>query len=876
MVDAGVPSRSPAQGSVHPRAQLGYSSSVRGYGITAQSGELDDRARTEVVTAVRALSDFGVVIPEFPTPEQVAAVPARLVYAQLTSGQASPVWWHTVPAGRDESGRPGNVFVHIVVGDETTCSLRPIEVWEAPWWVRPFGPAAVAAATLPTGPLPSGGRLDRQAAVDFLLDPDEWRVETVGVLLDAVVATTTHADWRGRTLVLGVADTQEAACWVAAMSFLLPPEIAARWHWSLRERPSDVARARERGLDLVCVPLQDLHVVDHDGAVVLSVQEEDYEVATHPGEHTGPNGVVIPTSPFSVLTTMLLSLAVDVVALLEHADAAASSVSSLPSPWWHVAAAMASYGDRFVGIAETLLDELAGSPSEFVADAHLWDPIVKLFDTTDEGTAASRLRRLQHFGDGPLATHAGTLYLRAVLADDAWLMRQEGLPRHPATTALRDIPELDDEVSRRLNDVSRDDDDEALVRVLRLVDFATTEGWSRGMDELPDEVEFLLQKRLVELVLERPEALERLRHLSPSLMTDLVRPIIGEEIGRAAATRIVSASVIQWFYPDGRLPRSTPWSELDLRFAEVLMLEPDPARNGEARQAALSALAQSHDLGVDHGRLLQVAYRDQAVPWAALAELEPASLHSLDSNVVVSSLLETVTPSDLHTSSLLDLLEEVSPRVGSHHVSERSAVTECLRLFADESGLGRSAIGRATTVRNLMGQFGTGRFGIGPLFVGEVRAADTIVAWTTSPILSRPIPRLAETADRGAGDVTLARVRDFIDDALDARRVGGHVVAAALITASALAEGPPDGRVSPTDAALLSSLVDEERGDLVALIASWWSRLDKEDRLAASDALYDRVSALLGPTADESQVEGEARFVVDTIRRHSGQKRGLR
>ncbi|WP_308289857.1 hypothetical protein [Mycolicibacterium mageritense] len=60
--------------------------------------------------------------------------------------------------GSDSTGRPGNVFAHVVL-DRTPFAApqrRPIEWWRSPQWVRPFGAAAVGRATIADSPPCSG------------------------------------------------------------------------------------------------------------------------------------------------------------------------------------------------------------------------------------------------------------------------------------------------------------------------------------------------------------------------------------------------------------------------------------------------------------------------------------------------------------------------------------------------------------------------------------------------------------------------------------------------------------------------------------------------------------------------------------------------
>ena len=78
-------------------------------------------------------------IPAYPTPEEARALPRRLLYAPAAGGTA---YWHTAPAGLDATGRPGNVFVHVVLDrtpQEPEPAFRPTDLWRSPRWLTPFG-----------------------------------------------------------------------------------------------------------------------------------------------------------------------------------------------------------------------------------------------------------------------------------------------------------------------------------------------------------------------------------------------------------------------------------------------------------------------------------------------------------------------------------------------------------------------------------------------------------------------------------------------------------------------------------------------------------------------------------------------------------------
>ena len=66
-----------------------------------------------LVAGVRTAFDAVDPLPAYPTPEQLERGPRRLAYRRIDAARAG--YWHTVPAGSDSTGRPGNVFAHAVL-----------------------------------------------------------------------------------------------------------------------------------------------------------------------------------------------------------------------------------------------------------------------------------------------------------------------------------------------------------------------------------------------------------------------------------------------------------------------------------------------------------------------------------------------------------------------------------------------------------------------------------------------------------------------------------------------------------------------------------------------------------------------------------------
>jgi hypothetical protein len=127
--------------------------------------------------------------------------------------------------GQEANGtREGNQFTHAVVTRDPADygSIRPAQLWGAPWWAAGPDPATV---------------LDELAAHP---EPGPLDVETVcarvrgaaggEARLTALLSAIHHlADpEHRRTVVLVSADPEEAACWIAAATMLLPTPDALR------------------------------------------------------------------------------------------------------------------------------------------------------------------------------------------------------------------------------------------------------------------------------------------------------------------------------------------------------------------------------------------------------------------------------------------------------------------------------------------------------------------------------------------------------------------------------------------------------------------------------------------------------------------------
>ena len=131
--------------------QLTFTSFDGGGGAGWQIKESTGLSPTEIErlrAGIDARLDAGVDLPRFPSADDLEGFPRRLVFDADPHhlGDGTMVWWHHAPAGVDGSGRPGNVFTHVLVGhhgpdlgDQTGTSpgARPIDWWRSPGWLTP-------------------------------------------------------------------------------------------------------------------------------------------------------------------------------------------------------------------------------------------------------------------------------------------------------------------------------------------------------------------------------------------------------------------------------------------------------------------------------------------------------------------------------------------------------------------------------------------------------------------------------------------------------------------------------------------------------------------------------------------------------------------
>lgn len=400
-----------------------------GWQVKEVAGELTpdevEHLRSEVATQL----GLALGLPAFPTAEEVAALPRRLVYAPAPHRAAA--YWHTAPAGTDASGRPGNVFAHVLLDrrPDLDTAWRPIELWRSPDWLTPFNAEQVRAATIPALAHPRPGRaVSRESVVAFLLQPGLWRVGLLAVLLDAVAAALEG----GRRVALGVDDVEDAAQWVGAVSFLMSTGSSRTFHFSTLEQALEVQSAWGQGVHLACLPRRELAVLtDADGVVRLD-SRQDVDLGSLGGrDHVTSAGDRVVVTPWSVLA--LASFQDDDVAdraLLAVDDFAREVVDRGLRHDWPLAMAALLIPELADVEAEAALVLSRSTPAS-LRDRHVLERVLAAVERLvgdDAGRAWDCVAPPRREGRTPLQHRVLAVYVARAAGDRRWLLRPGGVP----------------------------------------------------------------------------------------------------------------------------------------------------------------------------------------------------------------------------------------------------------------------------------------------------------------------------------------------------------------------------------------------------------------------------------------------------------------
>jgi hypothetical protein len=411
-------------------AQMSYTSfdtagSAGGWRVKQTAGDLAEREKTLLLSGVHTGLNPVKPIPSYPTLEQLQQIPRRLAYRRVNRDTAC--YWHTVPAGADHIGRPGNVFLHALLdraAGEPDARYRPIELWRSPRWLYPYGATAVARAELPADPPGPGGVVTRDSVVEFACDSGTWRLATLFGLLDAVAAALDG----GPLVVLGVDSVDNAAQWIGLVSFLMSPGTARTLNFSTLDRAEQLGFAMRVGQHVSAVPRDDL--IDVPAGVVTIDETQTLSLGELGGEpHRTAAGQPIAVTAWSAMAHVAMLDPDSLGLLLADIDAFSARVTDAGlHPAWPMAMSVATQS-RFADAAEEARSVIARhSPRGTVADAEIVHTITGVVRAAAGASTADALAAARAVPDGLAALVADAIYLSRAICDDVWLARPGRIP----------------------------------------------------------------------------------------------------------------------------------------------------------------------------------------------------------------------------------------------------------------------------------------------------------------------------------------------------------------------------------------------------------------------------------------------------------------
>lgn len=565
----------PQRGSAVQRfGQLTYSSfddgvTGGGWQIKEHRGDLTDDEREWLRSRVAIQFDPGVELPRFPTPEQAAALARRFVYAPAEGGAAG--CWHTAPAGVDGSGRPGNVFAHVVL-DRTPLAevvdVRPIDLWRSPDWLTPYGVDQVNAARLPEIAHPGpGSAVTTSEVVRFLLDPDHFRFGVFAALLDACAAALAG----GPRVALLTSTVDEAALWIGAVSHLMASVTARRFFFSTLERASGLESAWNQGVHLACLPIADLETFGRPdpSVVIINGEEENVLMGDLDGApHRTASGHEVAVTEWSVMAQVVLAEPQGAQWALEQIDDVVGRVGDAGTdPAWPLAMVISQAQDHFGDAVQEAARVIArATPKALGRQPELFSSARLLVDVDLGATTADVWKHLTGLvgRDRPL-TLMGELclgvYAARALRDTAWLSQ-------PGSVPLPEIESFGDHYQDEASAAAAEtlarleragDSPESLELPAAIAGLADLVARLGIVDPLRDRLEVAIERWVLPLLFDDANAAAHVRRLGPlaEITQDtLVRHVVSthqQMVARWPGRRLVP-EVVAWLYPDGAGP----------------------------------------------------------------------------------------------------------------------------------------------------------------------------------------------------------------------------------------------------------------------------------------------------------------------------------
>lgn len=472
--------------------QLGYTSSSGGFGIHAEVG-LDLPERDVLAAGASAYAgrgSFGQDLPLLADPEQAKGFHRSLTY-RLVDGVGG-CYWHSAPAGPDESGRTGNCFVHALVdkavqvpGAVDGRPWRPVEGWRSTSMVAPFGSAAVKAATLPELPPEPGPVATRAEVIAFLTS---FEVDRLGTFYHLVKACAVP---RRTPLILGVGTPDEGALWVAGLTYLMSPDAASEFTFSIWEAPELLARDRVPEVELICV--EETRIPPSLADLGLDVMRTSQP---EPADIVDPDDV---PSVIADLSLQLFSLGQDqILARLLQVDEVSSTVRPDPQERvWPLAMVMALGLAEWPHMEDTITRLLQQvTPPTIDRDRELWTQTQELINERTGRSGAELtelLKDVQSAAPGAVQRMLHQAYVQQAARRTDWYAdeaRRGG--------SLSPAPPLDGDTSSEwfreavrlaapaVEEPDRNHDIDSAVTLVQLMDFLLAEGWNDvdGLDSV--------------------------------------------------------------------------------------------------------------------------------------------------------------------------------------------------------------------------------------------------------------------------------------------------------------------------------------------------------------------------------------------------------
>ena len=565
--------------------QLTYTSfdggGVGGWQIKDQCG-LSAEEQELLRSRIDPQLDAGVELTRFPSPDEAAQFPRRLVFGPDDVDGGRPgldglkgravAWWHHAPAGVDGSGRPGNVFAHVLLDRSPVAAassagprpavIRPIDLWRSPGWLSPFGADAVRDAMLGPEPPQPGAAVSVKRVVAFLLDLAHYRLGVLGVLLDACAAALNG----GPTVVLATESTDTAALWVASVTYLMSAFSAQRFGFSTLERATSVTRRFAQGVHLCCVPTIDYEPLSHSSrSYVLIAEDEPVAVGDLDGAaHVTGAGDQIIVTEWSILARVVLIDESSATWAISQLDRVANQVGNglTDDLCWPLAMVIAALPDHFrdaVGEASRVL--IRRSPSRLRQIPELLQSARSLIATSLGSTTADVWRALERLTVAEAApTVMGeillNIYVSRAFSDAQWLA-QSGGPPVPKTLWSADgpPPELTVALDSAVGSLAKSpgDDPEAALSLAALANFSVRLGVVTP--ELLDGLSLGLERSFVHLLF-TPGAsalVARLGTFDEQTVDMVIRPLVNNALGLESRPlgRRLAADVLHWLYPLG-------------------------------------------------------------------------------------------------------------------------------------------------------------------------------------------------------------------------------------------------------------------------------------------------------------------------------------